>query len=129
MSKTQTCGMNRITFVLPILNHASSSSVAACSCCSSWYQAAVSSNTRLSSADLFLSAHLAHEKPDDEYVNRRRAIAINPDLLDAYTGKYHQSSGATATVTREGSRLFAEIAGLEWLTLYPESDSSFFIFE
>jgi CubicO group peptidase (beta-lactamase class C family) len=79
--------------------------------------------------DLYLSAHLKDAKPDDEYVNRRRAIAIDPDLLDTYAGTYQQSSGATATVTRQGSQLLAQIAGLDRLTLYPDSASSFFIKE
>ena len=80
-------------------------------------------------ADLYLSKHFTDEKPDDEYVNRRRAYAIDPVLLDAYTGTYQQSSGATATITREGSRLSGLIAGLDRLALYPESDSHFFIKE
>ena len=77
-------------------------------------------------ADIFLSEHFTEEKPDDEYVNRRRAIGIDLDLLDAYTGTYRQFSGATATITREGNRLLGQIADWDRLKLYPESASSFF---
>lgn len=79
--------------------------------------------------DLFLSEHFTEAKPDDEYVNRRRAIAIDPGLLDTFTGSYRQASGSIASIEREGDRLVGQIAGLDRLALYPESATSFFVKE
>jgi len=79
--------------------------------------------------DLYLGRHFKEPPPDDEYVNRRRAVAVDPALLDGYTGIYRKSSGRTVSVTRRGDQLFAEVAGLNNVGLYPDAAGSFFIKE
>ena len=80
-------------------------------------------------SDLYLEEYFTGGKPDDEYVNRRRALAVDPGKLDRCTGTYRQSSGAIAVIARGGNSLTAFVAGLDPLVLYPGSDKSFFIKE
>jgi hypothetical protein len=53
-------------------------------------------------------------------------ITLTPDMLDRYTGKYQLSRQGNIVITRDGSRLFAQVltvAGLELVTNSPEEFS------
>jgi len=57
---------------------------------------------------------------------QHREIAINPELLDAYVGRYELAPNLIMTVTREGNRLFAQLTNQEKFELFPEGDRDFF---
>lgn len=56
----------------------------------------------------------------------RTAIALGPDRLRSYTGRYELAPGAILTVTLKGDQLFARLTGQTALPIYPESDGRFF---
>jgi hypothetical protein len=57
---------------------------------------------------------------------RERSIAkVNPDIYDAYVGKYEIDSTAIMSIKRIGDQLYAE-AGGQLLELYPISETVFF---
>jgi hypothetical protein len=80
-------------------------------------------------ADLFLADRLLAEKPDDEYVNRRRAVAVAPGRLARLAGTYWPDGGAPASVTMEASGLFVQFAGYGRARLHPSSSGAFFVKE
>jgi CubicO group peptidase (beta-lactamase class C family) len=79
--------------------------------------------------DLYLAELLTEAKPDNEYVNRRKAVANDSESLNTFTGTYQQSSGAIAILTGDGNRLSGQIAGLDRVVLFPENPTSFFVKE
>lgn len=80
-------------------------------------------------ADLFLADRFLAEKPDDEYVNRRRAISLEPGCLAKLVGSYQPEAGAPTSVTMEANRLFIQFAGFDRSWLHPSSETSFFVKE
>jgi CubicO group peptidase (beta-lactamase class C family) len=50
---------------------------------------------------------------------------IDPAALDAYVGKYDYGQGTVLTVTREGSRLFAQLTGQPRFEIFPMSPTEF----
>jgi hypothetical protein len=80
-------------------------------------------------ADLFLADRFVAEKPDDEYVNRRRAVAVAPGHLSRLVGTYWPDGGAPASVTMEANGLFAQFAGYDRARLHPSSAAAFFVKE
>jgi len=57
----------------------------------------------------------------------RKEVAVAPATLDAYVGEYQLSPLFTITVTREGGFLFVQATGQGKLTIYPESETEFFM--
>jgi CubicO group peptidase (beta-lactamase class C family) len=58
----------------------------------------------------------------------RRAIKVDPSVLDRYAGRYHWSENYTLVVSREGDLLVARLDGLpDHYQLYPESSTQFFL--
>lgn len=56
----------------------------------------------------------------------RPVAKVDPAIYDRYAGKYQLPSGAVLTISREGSRLYAEVTGPGKFELTPESDTRFF---
>lgn len=52
--------------------------------------------------------------------------SVNPELFEAYVGRYEYPGGAILTVTREGKRLFAQMTGQGKFELFPSSATEFF---
>jgi hypothetical protein len=80
-------------------------------------------------ADLFLADRFLAEKPDDEYVNRHRALTVPPGHLARLVGTYWPDGGAPASVTMEANGLFAQFAGYNRVRLHPSSPATFFVKE
>jgi len=80
-------------------------------------------------ADLLLADHVLAEKPGDEYVNRRRAVAVAPGRLARMVGKYRPEGGAPASITMEANGLFIQFAGHDRVRLHPSSSATFFFKE
>jgi hypothetical protein len=51
--------------------------------------------------------------------------SVSPQTLEAYIGRYDYG-GAIATFTRNGSRLFAQLAGQPRYEIFPKSETEFF---
>jgi hypothetical protein len=62
-----------------------------------------------------------------EVPKTRIAVAVAPEALERYVGKYQGVPNPTLTVTREGSRLFVQMQGQPRLEVLPESESRFFL--
>ena len=54
------------------------------------------------------------------------AVALTADQLDAFVGRYRTVAGTHHAVTREGTRLVAQLAGGERLELFPAGGDVFF---
>jgi CubicO group peptidase (beta-lactamase class C family) len=52
-------------------------------------------------------------------------VKVDGKLLDAYAGKYNYGA-AVLTVTRDGDRLFAQLAGQPKFEIFPRSETEFF---
>jgi len=57
----------------------------------------------------------------------RTEIAVDPQVLEKYTGRYQLAPVATFTVTREGGRLFVQLTGQPKFEVFAESDKDFFL--
>jgi D-alanyl-D-alanine-carboxypeptidase/D-alanyl-D-alanine-endopeptidase len=53
-------------------------------------------------------------------------IALDPDILDAYVGKYQFAPNVVLTVTRRNNQLFAQLTGQGPLEIFPETKTDFF---
>jgi hypothetical protein len=63
----------------------------------------------------------------DVPIPRQPEVAkVDPNLYDAYVGRYEYSPGVIDTVTREGDRLFSQTTGQEKVELLPENATTFF---
>lgn len=60
---------------------------------------------------------------------QRKAIAINPILLDAYVGRYQLAPDFILTITEEQNRLYLQATGQPKVELFPETETQFFITE
>jgi hypothetical protein len=57
----------------------------------------------------------------------RQAIALDPQLLDAYVGKYNYGARIfVLTVTKENDRLFAQLTGQPKLEILPKAVDQFY---
>jgi D-alanyl-D-alanine-carboxypeptidase/D-alanyl-D-alanine-endopeptidase len=57
----------------------------------------------------------------------RTEIAVDPQLLEKYVGRYQLAPAAIITMTREGGRLFTQLTGQPKFELFAESDKNFFL--
>ncbi|MFC1493483.1 nitroreductase family protein [candidate division KSB1 bacterium] len=57
----------------------------------------------------------------------RKEIEIDSALLDRYTGKYKLENGTIITVTKENSKLYAQVQGQQKLELSAEAEDKFFL--
>jgi ketosteroid isomerase-like protein len=51
---------------------------------------------------------------------------VDPQIYDAYVGRYQYAPGAIDTVTREGDRLFVQSTGQAKEELFPENETTYF---
>ncbi|MEO8115335.1 MAG: serine hydrolase, partial [Phenylobacterium sp.] len=56
----------------------------------------------------------------------RHAVAVAPEVLQRYVGRYLVAPGVVIDVTREGGRLLAQITGQATFEIFPESPTDFF---
>jgi CubicO group peptidase (beta-lactamase class C family) len=64
-----------------------------------------------------------------EIPRERKAIEINPKLLDAYVGRYELAPEFVLTITKEQNRLFLQATGQAKVELFAETETQFFITE
>ena len=57
----------------------------------------------------------------------RKAIKLDPKILDAYVGEYQVVPGFGLTVSREGDQLFAQATGQNKFELFAETETDFFL--
>ena len=62
-------------------------------------------------------------------LKEEQIIAINPALLDRYTGKYKYINDMVVTISKENDRLFAQATGQGKLEMFPVSDTQFVLKE
>jgi hypothetical protein len=61
----------------------------------------------------------------DEPPKSRTEVKVDPAIFDRYLGRY-QFATLVVTVTRDGDRLFAQVAGQQKYEIFPESEKSYF---
>ena len=66
------------------------------------------------------------EGPLPQAPAERKAIAVDPKMLDHYTGKYQLATAFFLTITREEGRLFAQASGQGRNEIFAETDRKFF---
>jgi CubicO group peptidase (beta-lactamase class C family) len=57
----------------------------------------------------------------------RKAIKVDPKILDAYVGEYQVVPGFGLNVSREGDQLFAQATGQDKFELFAETEIDFFL--
>ncbi len=62
-----------------------------------------------------------------ELPKEKKAVQIDPGLLDAYVGMYELEGDRSIKVFKEGDRIFAEFAGQGTAELFAESETKFFM--
>lgn len=60
---------------------------------------------------------------------QRHAITINPNLLDAYVGRYELAPNFILTITKEQNRLYLQATGQPKFELFAETETQFFLTE
>jgi beta-lactamase regulating signal transducer with metallopeptidase domain len=72
-------------------------------------------------------------KTNDAYARRlaeeerpRALVPVDPKIYDNYVGRYALDPGRTFTATREGVRLFMQLADQKKFEIFPESERDFF---
>lgn len=61
-----------------------------------------------------------------EPAKERKAINVQPKIFDAYVGEYQLSPTIVIAITKEGAKLFAQVAGQPKIELLAESETDFF---
>ena len=59
--------------------------------------------------------------------SERKAVKVEPKVLEQYVGTYKLSPGAEVTITIEGNQLFTQITGQQKYPIFPESETRFFL--
>lgn len=85
----------------------------------------VLSNSNYESIVGAIGVHLL--APQVELPRVKKAIAVAPSVLAAYTGTYELEPGVLADVTVENGTLLVQITGVPRYRAYPESETTFFI--
>jgi CubicO group peptidase (beta-lactamase class C family) len=57
----------------------------------------------------------------------RTEIAVDPQVLEKYVGRYQLAPAAIITMTRDGGRLFTQLTGQLRFEVFPESEKEFFL--
>jgi hypothetical protein len=60
-------------------------------------------------------------------VRERKAIAIDPKILEGYVGRYRLTSAFVITITREDDRLYEQATGQPKFQIFAESEKEFFL--
>ena len=56
-----------------------------------------------------------------------KGVKLDPAILDRYVGFYELSPSVLGIVVRKEDRLFSRLTGQDWVELYPESETVFFL--
>lgn len=56
----------------------------------------------------------------------RRVVAVSPETLERYVGRYRVAPGEEVVIMRDGSRLFAQLTGQAFYQIFAESTTEFF---
>jgi radical SAM superfamily enzyme with C-terminal helix-hairpin-helix motif len=64
---------------------------------------------------------------DPEKLPERKEIAVDPAILEGYTGKYQVTPAMILTITREGGRLFTQATGQAKFEVFATSTKEFFV--
>lgn len=64
-----------------------------------------------------------------EPLKERKAIRLDPKILEAYVGQYELTPTLVITITRDGDKLYAEVPGQQKIEIFAESETDFFITE
>jgi hypothetical protein len=73
------------------------------------------------------SALLPADSPLIRKPLERTEISLDTEQLQAYVGRYEFGPGMILTITRGGTKLFAQLTGQGELPIYPESETKFFL--
>lgn len=57
----------------------------------------------------------------------RKEIAVDPNVLDGYVGRYQAAPGLTMTITREDARFFTQLTGQPRFEIFASSPREFFL--
>lgn len=57
----------------------------------------------------------------------RTEIHVDPNILDSYVGTYQLTSNFSITISREGDRLFEQVANQPKFEIFPEGEKQFFL--
>jgi CubicO group peptidase (beta-lactamase class C family) len=57
----------------------------------------------------------------------RTEVAVDPQVLEKYVGRFQLAPSAIITMTRDGNRLFTQLTGQPKFELFAESDKDFFL--
>jgi CubicO group peptidase (beta-lactamase class C family) len=78
-------------------------------------------------ADIYLEDQMApQEKIEEENIQERKEISLDPSLLDKYAGRYELGPGILIDITREDDNVMAEVTGRPKIRVFPESETRFF---
>ena len=56
-----------------------------------------------------------------------KEVAIDPNLLDGYVGKYELAPDFVLTITREGDKLYLQATNQQRFQIFPEGEKDFFL--
>lgn len=57
----------------------------------------------------------------------RKAISLEPGILEQYVGEYEIQPGIVLTITREDGRLFSHVTGQQRIEIFAQSAADFFV--
>jgi CubicO group peptidase (beta-lactamase class C family) len=63
----------------------------------------------------------------DETPKQRKEVALSPEQLDRYVGRYQLAPGFVVEITREGGRVYFQATGQAKLEIFAESETEFFL--
>lgn len=78
--------------------------------------------------EVLYSVAAAYEWPDFR-VLEKQVVAVKPEVLKQYVGRYQMAPGAYATITLENGALYGEVRGRDKTRLYPDTQNKFFMIE
>jgi len=78
--------------------------------------------------EILYSVASAYDWPDFR-VLEKQVVAVGPEVLKQYVGRYQMAPGAYATITLENGALYGEVRGRDKTRLYPEAQNKFFMIE
>ncbi len=90
------------------------------------YVAVLSNNTGASLAPGPVARNLAARAIGKPLVEKR-AVSIDPAIVDAYAGDYELAPGFILTISRDKDRFFAQATGQPRFEIFPLSETEFFI--
>jgi len=72
--------------------------------------------------------HEIAQRTDKPIPKEREAVAIDPQIFDAYAGQYEVAPGTILSITREPSgHFFAELTGQQKFEIFAQSETKFFL--